>query len=181
MAIPPVLFVFSDFLHPSTDSISSSLFYMDDGCITVSSDSLTTNNFLLKHYFFFLRDSFIHAGFILEFDKNKLCHFPSSRKYMGLFPPLTLFNMCTITPSETWRYLGFWLDHHLTFCHHVQFYSNLAFSTVRAYPVLSNSLRGLSPLHKRTLYISCVRPLLTYGFRVWFSPACTYKYLLTPL
>ncbi|KAH9900047.1 hypothetical protein C8Q73DRAFT_627449, partial [Cubamyces lactineus] len=68
-----------------------------------------------------------------------------------------------VQPSNVWRYLGFRLDPKLTFKHHVAFFGERALTTVKAMLMLGNSCRGLSPMQKRTLYISCVLPLLTYG------------------
>ncbi|KZV76336.1 hypothetical protein PENSPDRAFT_563945, partial [Peniophora sp. CONT] len=62
-----------------------------------------------------------------------------------------------------WRYLGFYFDTFLTFKAHVTFYANKALSTLRSMPILGNSKRGLPPTAKRTLYISNVRVLMTYG------------------
>ncbi|CDO77106.1 hypothetical protein BN946_scf184592.g1, partial [Trametes cinnabarina] len=53
-------------------------------------------------------------------------------------------------------------------------------TTVHAMLMLGNSIRGLSPMQKRTLYISCVLPLLTYGAQVWFRPK-GMKTLMKPL
>lgn len=47
--------------------------------------------------------------------------------------------------------------------------------------MLGNSIRGLSPLQKRHLYMLCVLPLMTYGCQVWYTsrsktrmaPLCT--------
>ncbi|RDX49693.1 hypothetical protein OH76DRAFT_1324973, partial [Lentinus brumalis] len=71
-----------------------------------------------------------------------------------------------IQPRQSWRYLGFRLDPRLTFRAHVaRAFRALtdAATTVNAMLMLGNSNRGLSPLQRRTLYISCVQPLLTYG------------------
>lgn len=46
--------------------------------------------------------------------------------------------------------------------------------------MLGNSSRGLTPTQRRTLYISCVLPLLTYGVEVWFRSKGV-KGLMKPL
>ncbi|KAI0738582.1 hypothetical protein C8Q80DRAFT_1052908, partial [Daedaleopsis nitida] len=68
-----------------------------------------------------------------------------------------------LQPSECWRYLGFYLDPALTFRHHITYYAQSARSTIQSMLMLGNSVRGLSPLQKRRLYMSCVLPLMTYG------------------
>ncbi|KAI0354138.1 hypothetical protein OH77DRAFT_1363345, partial [Trametes cingulata] len=62
-----------------------------------------------------------------------------------------------------WRYFGFRLDLCLTFKAHIAFFAEWATTTVNPMLMLGNSNRGLSPLQRRTLYISCILPLLTYG------------------
>ncbi|KAI0326300.1 hypothetical protein GY45DRAFT_1219429, partial [Cubamyces sp. BRFM 1775] len=68
-----------------------------------------------------------------------------------------------LQPSAQWKYLGFRLDPKLTFRAHIAFFAERAATTVNAMLMLGNSIRGLTALQKRTLYISCVLPLLTYG------------------
>ena len=41
--------------------------------------------------------------------------------------------------------------------------------------MLGNSSRGLLPLQKRLLYRSCVIPIATYGFRLWFFAGAPTK------
>jgi hypothetical protein len=36
--------------------------------------------------------------------------------------------------------------------------------------ILGNSLHGLTPKQKRTLYVSCIQPIATYGLRCWYKP-----------
>ncbi|KAH9851497.1 hypothetical protein C2E23DRAFT_686323, partial [Lenzites betulinus] len=60
-------------------------------------------------------------------------------------------------------YLGVRLDSRLSFQAHVAYFAERALTTVNAMLMLGNSVRGLSPMQRRTLYISCVLPLLTYG------------------
>ncbi|ETW75603.1 hypothetical protein HETIRDRAFT_246936, partial [Heterobasidion irregulare TC 32-1] len=98
--------------------------------------------------------------------KTELMHFPR-RGNTSQLPTITLAGR-TIEPSTTWRYLGFIFDPRLSFKEHVRFYATRALSTVKCALRLGNSLRGLSPLQRRTLYKSCVVPLLTYGCRVWW-------------
>ncbi|KXN85909.1 hypothetical protein AN958_10633, partial [Leucoagaricus sp. SymC.cos] len=46
--------------------------------------------------------------------------------------------------------------------------STKALSSVHAMKMLGNSTRGLLPHHKWLLYCSCIIPLATYGFRMWY-------------
>ena len=41
--------------------------------------------------------------------------------------------------------------------------------------MLGNSTRGLLPLQKQLLYQSCVVPIATYGFRLWYFSGAPTK------
>ncbi|KDR65447.1 hypothetical protein GALMADRAFT_148700 [Galerina marginata CBS 339.88] len=73
-----------------------------------------------------------------------------------------------LKPKPFWRYLGFFFDRKLTFREHVRFYSTKAFSSVQAMRMLGSSTKGLEPHSKRLLYRSCVVPIATYGYRLWY-------------
>ncbi|RDX39620.1 hypothetical protein OH76DRAFT_1299092, partial [Lentinus brumalis] len=67
-----------------------------------------------------------------------------------------------IQPKPVMRWLGFRLDSHLSFCAHVLYFAERASTTVKAMLMLGSSLRGLTPMQRRMLFISYVCPLLTY-------------------
>ncbi|TFK78981.1 hypothetical protein K466DRAFT_506393 [Polyporus arcularius HHB13444] len=91
-------------------------------------------------------------------------HFISTRLSRSQSPlPLQLDSNTVIQPRNVWRYLGFRLDPKLTFRAHTAYFAERAVTTVNAMLMLGNSNRGLSPMQRRTLYISCILPLLTYG------------------
>ncbi|CAA7270795.1 unnamed protein product [Cyclocybe aegerita] len=73
-----------------------------------------------------------------------------------------------LKPKTYWRYLGFYFDRGLTFHEHVHYYATKVFTTVQAMRMLGNSTRGLSPKQRRLLYRSCVVPIATYGYRLWY-------------
>ncbi|KDR64812.1 hypothetical protein GALMADRAFT_149278 [Galerina marginata CBS 339.88] len=62
----------------------------------------------------------------------------------------------------------FFFDRKLTFHEHVRFYSTKAFSSVQAMRMLGSSTKGLEPHSKRLLYRSCVVPIATYGYHLWY-------------
>ena len=80
-----------------------------------------------------------------------------------------------LKPKTYWRYLGFYFDRRLSFKEHVRFYSTKALTTVKAMGMLGNSTCGLLPLQKRLLYWSCVVPIATYGFRLWYFSGAPTK------
>jgi hypothetical protein len=78
-------------------------------------------------------------------------------------------------PGTTWQYLGFFLDHALTFCEHIQHYMNKALTMVRAMLALGNSVCGLQPKHKKMLYCACVLPITMYVSRLWLYKGAAMK------
>ena len=60
--------------------------------------------------------------------------------------------------GSTWRYLGIFFDHNLNFRSHVEKYSNKAMGVLNSMRLLGNSVRGLSPNKKRSIYLSVVLP-----------------------
>ena len=112
-------------------------------------------------------------GVVMEHDKSEIFHF--SRAYNDLNPELDLsaIGAPILKPKTYWRYLGF--DQCLSFKEHVQYYFTKALSTVKAMGMLGNSTRGLLPLQKCLLYCSCVVPIATYGFRLWFFAGAPTK------
>ncbi|KAF8718609.1 hypothetical protein AX14_011709, partial [Amanita brunnescens Koide BX004] len=60
---------------------------------------------------------------------------------------------------------GTWLAH----LGLVQFYTNKAFSTIRACTMLGNSVRGIGPRQRAHAYQACVLSVLTYGLALWYT------------
>ncbi|CAA7267376.1 unnamed protein product [Cyclocybe aegerita] len=129
------------------------LSFVDDGTILAQSKQLDDNNVGLWKAYKIIYLLFVAFALVLEHDKTELD--------------------TPLKPKTYWRYLGFYFDHGLTFHEHVRYYATKAFTTVQAMRMLRNSTRGLSPKQRRLLYRSCVVPIATYGYRVWyFDGAC---------
>jgi len=111
----------------------------------------------------------------MEHDKLEIFHF--SRVHNNSNPELdfSAIGVPTLKPRTYWRYLGFYFDQCLFFNEHVQYYSTKALSIVKAMGILGNSFRSLLPLQKHLLYHSCVVPIATYGFRLWFFAGAPTK------
>ncbi|CAA7264629.1 unnamed protein product [Cyclocybe aegerita] len=107
-------------------------------------------------------------------------HCEAALKHEGKENPIDIHDDTTkpLSPSprnrdNDNRYLGFYFDRRLTFHEHVCYYATKAFTTVQAMRMLGNSTRGLSPKQRKLLYRSCVVPIATYGYRLWyFDGAC---------
>ncbi|CAA7267585.1 unnamed protein product [Cyclocybe aegerita] len=114
---------------------------------------------------------FVAFALVLEHDKTELFHF--SCRHNAYNPLLDLgyaphTGATPLKPKTYWRYLGFYFDRRLTFHEHVRYYATKAFTTVQAMRMLGNSTRGLSPKQRHLLYRSCMVPVATYSYRLWY-------------
>jgi hypothetical protein len=125
--------------------------------------------------------AFESLGLVLEHNKSEVFHFSCARSFVG--PAIDLgyapyMGTTPLRPKPVWRYLGFFFDRKLQFKEHAWFYTTRAFTQVRAMGMLSNSVRGLEPDQKRLLYRSCMVPVITYGFRLWYFKGARIKGLI---
>lgn len=195
ITIVPALIKITDSMpRPSADTWVSLLFYVDDGNVLASSHSFDSNHDTMRQLSPVIFDAFQDIGCVLEPNKLEHAGYPLSRRsannpYATVpsnpnpipLPSLTITmgpTTITLPNLPVLRYLGFFFDTWLDFRHHVRYYSNKALSTVRALPVLGNSARGLPPNKKHLLYITCVRPVMTYGHMLWHDPRHPKKYLI---
>ena len=154
------------------------LFFVDDGALITASPSLQTNVDVLCLYLLLLLQALSDIGLQVEASKTKLIHFfafeltASWRLTISHQPALNFtWRMVsfTISPSPIWRYLGFFFSPTLDFSYHVQFYTNKAFSTIRACNMLGNSVRGIGPRQRSHAYQACILSVLTYGLPLWYA------------
>jgi hypothetical protein len=154
------------------------LSYVDDGTLIVQAKDWGSNLNHLQEAYRIVFNLFECFELVLEHDKSKLFHFTCKRGDTN--PPLALgwgpfMEETPLKPKEHWQYLGFFFDQHLLFHEHVRFYATKAISMVRAMGMLGNSFCGLSPRQKHILYRSCVMPIATYGFKLWYYSGAHHK------
>ncbi|THG92542.1 hypothetical protein EW026_g8391 [Hermanssonia centrifuga] len=179
---------------------NTSLFYVDDGNIIVSSDSPATNAALIGGLYQALERELTRKGLSAEQTKFELMHFLVPRRgkqdpvkawpmlrhppdgaqgppnqVMSILGPSVYIRaqngtIVPVIPTDVLRYLGFFLDPKLNFNAHIERCAAKASSTVTALRMLGNSIRGLGPLYKRRLYIANVVPVMTYGMQLWWHP-----------
>ncbi|KXN84908.1 hypothetical protein AN958_11934, partial [Leucoagaricus sp. SymC.cos] len=107
----------------------------------------------------------------LEHEKSEVYNFSKNPKDtnppidLGFAPYTSSLPLC---PKQYWQYLGFYFDQQLKFHEHVRYWSTKALLVTYAMRLLGNSVCGLPPHHKRTLYHTCIIPLATYGYRLWY-------------
>ncbi|KAF8663973.1 hypothetical protein AX14_006800 [Amanita brunnescens Koide BX004] len=167
--------VFPETMPPST---TRCLFYVDDGVIITASPSLQTNVAVLRIYLLLLLQALSDIGLQVEASKTELIHFfafelTAARRLAVSHQPHLDFTWraihYNILPSARWRYLGFFFTPTLDFSFHVQFYTNKAFSTIRACSMLGNSVKGIGPRQRAHAYQACVLSVLTYGLPLWYT------------
>jgi hypothetical protein len=156
--------------------LTAFLSFVDDGLLVSTTDNLYDRESSLKEAYAHITTLFTDFGLVMEHSKTELFHFAlKSNDYESANPTLDLgfapFTGTTpLIPKRIWRYLGIFFDRNLTFCEHVKHYATKSISTVRSMKILGNSSRGLTPKQKCLLYILCVQPIATYGFRCWYQP-----------
>ncbi|CAA7270779.1 unnamed protein product [Cyclocybe aegerita] len=171
--IAPVMKLFYIKVAPFNTTLLS---FVDNGTMLAQSKQLRDNNVGLCKAYKIIYLLFVAFALILEHDKTELFHFSCPRDAYN--PSLDLgyaphMGDTPLTPKTYWRYLGFYFDRRLTFHEHVRYYATKAFTTVQAMRMLGNSTRGLLPKQRRLLYRSCVVPIATYSYRLWyFDGAC---------
>ncbi|KAF8674803.1 hypothetical protein AX14_005230 [Amanita brunnescens Koide BX004] len=167
--------VFPETMPPAT---TRCLFFVDDGALITASPSLQTNIDVLRLYLLLLLQALSDIGLQIEVSKTELMHFfafelsASRRLSVSQQPHLSFTWRMThydIAPSERWRYLGFYFTPSLDFSFHVQFYTNKAFSTIRACNMLGSSVRGVGSRQRAHAYQACVLSVLTYGLPLWYA------------
>ena len=170
----------SVFPHAFPPSHVRSLFFVDDGVLYTASESLSLNVRILSKTLLQLLTSLASIGLNIEASKTELMHFyafqlnASARSLARVHQPHLEFSWqgreFSIKPAQVWRYLGFFFTPSLDWSHHVQYYTNKAFSSVRASSMLGNSIRGIRPRQRSLAYQACVLPILSYGSALWYTP-----------
>ncbi|KAF8702623.1 hypothetical protein AX14_014398 [Amanita brunnescens Koide BX004] len=167
--------IFPELMPPAT---TRCLFYVDDGVIITALPSLQVNIAVLRLHLLLLLQALSDIGLQVEASKTELIHFfafklSASRRLAITHQPHLDFTwrmvQYDIRPTDRWRYLGFFFTPTLDFSYHVQFYTNKAFSTIRACSMLGNSVRGIGPRQRSHAYQACVLSVLTYGLPLWYT------------
>lgn len=80
----------------------------------------------------------------------------------------------TVPRNRNCRYLGYWVDHKLTYRHHIQkTRDNFRPAKNKLYPLIARNSK-LSVDSKLLIYRAYLRPLLTYGCQVWSHASKTH-------
>ncbi|KAF8644267.1 hypothetical protein AX14_009444 [Amanita brunnescens Koide BX004] len=137
--------VFPEMMPPAS---TRCLFFVDDGALITASPSLQSNVDILRLYLLLLLQALSDLGLQVEASKTELIHFfafeltASRRLAISQQPHLSFtwrMKNYDIVPTARWRYLGFFFTPTMDFSFHVQYYTNKAFSTIRACNMLGSS------------------------------------------
>jgi ribonuclease HI len=157
---------------PSQPTHTNIIMYVDDGKLYVSSNSLETNVILLKAAYHQVETWLISVGLAPDLSKREIMHYSRRRKY-DCNPPITLEDYDgttrTIVPDKFVRWLGVHFDRKLLFNHHVKILAARGENAANSLNMLANTIRGLSHLHLRRLYLSCIIPKILYACPTWWN------------
>ncbi|KAJ3914889.1 hypothetical protein F5877DRAFT_49637, partial [Lentinula edodes] len=154
---------------------------MDDGDTRVSSTSLDNNVAILALLIRLIIEWLREIGLLIAPEKLELAHH-SWRRDGGYAPPVFVANIdgtvIKVSAKDAIRILGVYIDRKLNFVQHVRTLTDRAMEVVSASRMLGNTVRGLSQKHLRTLYRTCVLPVMTYASPVWWSGRTDHLKLL---
>lgn len=137
-----------------------------------------TTRYMWGSFVFNLQLADVRLGLALEHDRLELFHF--NRLHSPSNPSLYLgyahyTSPSPVSPKLHWLYLCIYFNCKLTFHKHIHYYSTKAFMTIKAIHMLGNSSHSLSHQHKRLINCSCVIPIATYGFQLWYFGSAKNK------
>ena len=167
--------VFPETMPPAT---TKCLFFVDDGIVITASPSLQMNIAVLRLHLLLLLQALTDIGLQVEASKTELMHFfafelSAAWQLAIVQQPHLTFTWKQVAydihPAPRWRYLGFFFTPTLDFSYHVQFYTNKAFSTIRACTMLGNSVCGIGLRQCAHVYQACILSVLTYGLALWYT------------
>ena len=128
------------------------LSFVDDGLLVTQSKFFSISNSLLFYSYKIILSLLSRFDLIVEHSKTEVFHFTRSHGSFNLLPlNFSSIGGPTLYPKETWKYLGFIINRKLSFCQHIDFYSNKAISTVKYMKILGNLVRSLIPHQKHLL------------------------------
>lgn len=153
---------------PSAPTPINMIMYVDDGKIYVSSNSLETNVILIKLAYQEVERWLASAGLAADTSKREVMHYSRRPKY-DCSPPITFQDpdgiTRTVSPQKYIRWLGVYFDQKLRFDQHAKLLASRGENAVAGLTMLANTVRGLSQVHLRQLYISCIIPKILYDLK----------------
>lgn len=158
--------------HPMLPTQVQLVMYVDDGNLYVSSPALDTNVRLLEHAYQRVDKWLKSAGLSADLVKRELIHYckPRTRTF-STSPSIYLCDNPekALAPASMVKWLGVHFDRHLRFEQHVRMLATRGENAVAGLLMLANTVRGLSQIHMRRLYLACIAPKILYAAPVWWN------------
>lgn len=160
--------------------------YVDDGMVYIASDTLNSNVSILSEVWDQIESWGTRTGVKFDPDKKEVMHYYRGHRDW-IPPPITLrmqnSNNPTqvLYPREQVRWLGVHFDRELKFFGHVRTMSAKALKALTALKMLANTRKGLKQTILRTLYTTCILPILTYASPAWWTDASGSKTMIKQL
>jgi hypothetical protein len=170
--ISPILYLFynADIVADcaKTRLSSNTTAFVDDNNIMVFGESAEGNCGKLQEIHQICKKWASQHGSQFNVDKYKMIHIAKARRD-DLQQPLTLDDQI-IEPEEKLRILGVYLDKSLSGNTQIRETLDKVPKLLAAMRTLQGSTWGMSLRASRQIYLSMVRPALTYGSLAWFRP-----------
>jgi len=187
LALSPILLALylAPFLHILEKHLKnlnlqvSLLSFINDGLLIPQSKSFEISNSCLYCSYNVALNLLTKFSLLVEHSKTKVSHF--SRLQGGFSPPpldLSPLGRPSLSPKDSWCYLGFIFDRKFLFHNYIDFYTNKAISTVKCMKILSNSTKELNPHQEFLLYKSYAMPIALYSFQLWYYNKTPLSYPL---
>jgi hypothetical protein len=145
--------------------------FVDDTCILVSSNAYEVNCEVIEDLHQQLVKAASRIGMTFLPHKYGLMHF--IRPWSKTDVPTCIPNIDGVVPEtllkdQSMRVLGLWLDPKLSWEVHVAHMEKKVNAFLRSFYGISHRTGGTPTLGLRQIYMTCVRPMLTYGCAAWF-------------
>jgi len=150
----------------------SILIYIDNRKLTVSSQLLDTNNYILAKAYQLVDQWLYSAGLFSDKDKRELIHY-TWRKRDKTSSQINLTNRdgttSTILVGSTIRWLGVHFDYKLLYNYHITKMAVKAENAVACISILANTVWSISHYYLYLLYCTCILPIITYVNSDWWT------------
>jgi len=150
----------------------SILIYVDNWKLTVSSQSLDTNNYILAKTYQLVDQWIYSARLFLDKDKRELMYY-TWKKRDKTSSHINLTNCdgttFTILVGLTIHWLEVYFDCKLLYNYHVTKMAAKAENAVACISMLANTVWGILHYYLCLLYHTCILPIITYASAVWWT------------
>ena len=160
----PLLFIIFINDLPKTSTFFSTRLYADDTSLTASGSDLDSLLCEINNHLPAIYEWLCSNKLTLNLTKTKYIIFmPRQKESYNLYPPLTVANVY-LEKSSCVKYLGVYIDCHLTWHDHIDYICNKISKNVN---IMVKLKRHVSKATLVSLYYSLIYPYLTYACTLW--------------